>query len=113
MPKKGAIVLVPFPFTDLSKNKVRPAVVISHNLKGEDVLIAFISSKKSRNPHSLDIKISSLDVTFPKTGLKTDSIIKIGKIATLDKKIILGELGCVDGNIEKEVNRKIKILFGL
>ena len=50
---------------------------------------------------------------FSKTGLKTDSIIKIGKIATLDKKIILGELGQIHKNTEKEIDKKIKILFGL
>ena len=46
MPKKGAVILVPFPFTDLSENKVRPAVVLSCAMKGEDVVVAFISSQK-------------------------------------------------------------------
>lgn len=113
MLKKGTTVLVPFPFTDLSENKVRPAVVISHNLKGGDIVVAFISSKKSRKPQPFDIKISSLDRTFLRTGLKTDSIIKANKIATLDRKIILGELGYIDKNIERELDEKIKILFGL
>lgn len=113
MPKKGVVILVPFPFTDLSENKVRPAVVLSSSLKGEDVVVAFISSQKSKKFQLLDIKISSSDEAFSKTGLKADSIIKIGKIATLDKKIILGELGQIHKNTEKEIDKKIKILFGL
>lgn len=113
MPKKGTVILVPFPFTDLSENKVRPAVVLSCDLKGDDVVVAFISSQKPKELQLLDIKISSSDEAFSKTGLKVDSIIKIGKIATLDKKIILGELGRIHKNIEREIDKKIKILFGL
>src|SRR3989344_4606485 len=50
--------------------------------------------------------------SFSKTGLKTDSVIKTGKLATLDKKIILGEIGEISADTEKEINKKIKILFG-
>ncbi len=42
---RGKIVLTPFPFTDLSASKVRPAVVISNSLRsGADVILAFIST---------------------------------------------------------------------
>lgn len=113
MPKKGVVILVPFPFTDLSENKVRPAVVLSCDMKGEDIVVAFISSHKQRKPHVLDVAVARSDEMFSATGLKTDSTIKIGKIATLDKKIILGELGHVHKDTEKEIDKKIKILFGL
>jgi mRNA interferase MazF len=42
--RRGDIVLVPFPFTDLTGQKVRPALVISPDPPGEDVMVAFISS---------------------------------------------------------------------
>ena len=43
--KRGTIILTPFPFTDLTKNKVRPALVVSSNKRNDnDVIIAFISS---------------------------------------------------------------------
>lgn len=113
MPKKGVIILVPFPFTDLSENKVRPAVVLSCDMRGEDIVVAFISSQKQRKPHALDIAIAHSDTMFSTTGLKTDSIIKIGKIATLDKKIILGEIGHIHKDTEREIDKKIKVLFGL
>ncbi len=113
MLKKGTIILVPFPFTDLSEKKVRPAVVLSDDLKGEDVVVAFISSQKPKKLQLMDIAIAHSDEAFSKTGLKTDSIIKIGKIATLDKKVILGELGRIHKNTEREIAEKIKILFGL
>lgn len=112
MPKKGKIVLIPFPFTDLSASKVRPAVIVSNFSQGEDIIVAFISSLKNRIQKT-DIVINGQDKDFPKTGLKTDSVIKTGKLATLDKKIILGEIGEISASIEKEINKKIKILFGL
>lgn len=112
MPKKGKIILIPFPFTDLSASKVRPAVIVSNFSQGEDIIVAFISSAKNKLQKT-DIVLNSKDKNFSKTGLKTDSVIKTGKLATLDKKIILGEIGEVSIEIEREINKKIKILFGI
>jgi len=39
--ERGTIILVPFPFTDLSGTKVRPALMVSHRLHGEDVVVVF------------------------------------------------------------------------
>ena len=104
--------LIPFPFTDLSASKVRPAVIVSGFAQGEDIIAAFISSVKSKIQKT-DIVLNSYDKDFSKTGLKADSVIKTGKLATLDKKIILGEIGEISIDTEKEINKKIKILFGL
>jgi len=79
--KKGTVVLIPFPFTDLTAVKVRPAVILSKPTKGDDVIVSFISSRKVKKLQSTDIQIKRTEKDFDKTGLKTDSIIKIGKIA--------------------------------
>ena len=114
MYKKGIIILIPFPFTDLSDNKVRPALIISSNkIAGDDIVVAFISSKKVKKLQKTDVSIVGSEVDFYKTGLKTDSIVKLNKIATLDKKIILGELGNISKKTQNEVNKKIKVLFDL
>ena len=105
--------LIPFPFTDLSDNKVRPAVVISNNLKGNDVIVAFISSKKLKELQPTDISIKETDRSFRLTGLKTNSTIKLSKLATLEKKIILGELGKISVETEKEITKKLKMIFGI
>lgn len=113
MYKKGVVVLVPFPFTDLSAHKVRPALIVSSRHGGNDVVVAFISSRAEPRLHALDIRISTTHSAFDRTGLKADSVIKVGKLATLDKKIILGELGKIDHAIKRLVNSKLKQLFAL
>lgn len=106
--RKGTVVLVPFPFTDLSGNKVRPCLVLYEQKNGEDCIVSFISSVKPGK--------GSLDINLPattKNGLKVDSWIKIEKIATLQKKIFLGELGTVDQETLKKVNKSLKKIFQL
>ena len=111
--EKGTVVLVPFPFTDLSAQKVRPAVILSQKNTGGDVTVAFVSSKVPRKMHVFYILITKTNAGFNNTGLKIDSVIKVNKIATLDKKIILGELGTLDISTRKAVDRKLKLFFGL
>lgn len=113
MPKKGTIVLIPFPFTDLSSHKVRPAVVLSYGLKGDDVVLAFISSQKTKRKELTDVIITHTGKGFKETGLKEDSVVRVSKIATLDRKIMLGTLGVVSVDIGKEIDAKIRILFGI
>ncbi len=110
--KKGKIILIPFPFTDLSSSRVRPAVILSDSLVGDDIVVAFISSRKKKLQKT-DIALKKSNKSFVKSGLKVDSIMKLSKIATLDKKIVLGELGVLEDVVLKEVDKKLKILFSL
>mgnify|MGYP000613267364 CR=1 FL=1 len=85
----GSIVLVPFPFTDLTASKLRPALIVSKKSNNSDIMVAFISSQLNRK----GLVIKSDRAEFHSSGLKIESMIRFDKIATLDKKIILGELG--------------------
>lgn len=105
--EKGTVVLVPFPFTDLSGTKVRPAVVVSHKLSGDDIIVTFISTKRSRTE-----KFDVLVMPNQSNGLKAASTVKCTKLATLDKKIILGKLGELSKNDFSRVSQKLKTLFG-
>jgi mRNA interferase MazF len=106
---KGKVVLVPFPFTDLSGHKIRPAVIISDYKNSEDLVVVFISSQKSKKSHPFDLEITKDEVN----NLKVDSHIKCSKIATLDKKIILGEIGELSKKDLKKLDEKLKEVFGL
>ena len=87
----GKIVLVPFPFTNLRSTKLRPALIVSkeNNLR-DDLIVCFIGSAK--NTRFVCTKIKSNQ----ETGLKVDSFVYFDKVATLNKKIILGELGKIN-----------------
>lgn len=99
--KTGDLVLVPFPFTDLSSNKIRPALVVAHYQ--EDVVLLFITShhKKMFFEHSLKIEPSKTN------NLKVESQIIISKIAALDKKMVLGVLGTLEAGYFKKVKEKL------
>ncbi len=106
---KGKIVLIPFPFTDLTVAKLRPALVIHEGKR--DIVVAFISSRIPAEISETDVMITSKHPAFKKTGLKTDSVIKLDKIATILKELIVGELGEIDENLRKEINEKLAKIF--
>ena len=103
---KGDIVLIPFPFTDLSGNKLRPAVVLF--TVESDVTVAFITSKmKFSGNYDLKIKKST------ENALKVDSVLKVSKIATIDKGLVIGMLGILNVQEISEMNAKLNELFAL
>lgn len=105
--KKGDIVLVPFPFTDLSGSKVRPALIIA-NPGGDDVVLLFISSNATKlDKYEVILKPSKTN------NLKIPSTVNCAKIATLEKKIILGEIGSLSVLEKKSVDLRLKQVFKL
>lgn len=103
---RGDIVLVPFPFTDLSGNKIRPALVLG--LNDEDVVVSFISSKNNKT------KKFEIVVEPDKTNnLKIKSKVICSKIATLDKKIIFGVIGSFSEEYLKQVRVCLKEFLGV
>jgi mRNA interferase MazF len=107
---KGKIVLIPFPFTDLTSTKLRPALVLYEGEK--DVVVAFISSRIEKTKPT-DVLINRNHPEFTQTGLKLESSLKLEKIATLSKELIIGEIGEVGPNLKKEINDKISKTFKL
>jgi mRNA interferase MazF len=104
--KKGDIILIPFPFTDLTGNKNRPALVL---VSGElDVTIAFISTQLKWKESS-DILLEPTE----KNGLKKNSIVRLSKLATVDKDLVLGILGSLYYAELTLVNTGLKNIFEL
>ena len=86
--KQGDIIYIPYPFTDLSATKKRPAVIISKvNSNKQDVIVAFISSIIPHQAENTDYVLNISDKDFSETGLKKKSIFKMDKLATLEKTI--------------------------
>lgn len=88
--KAGKIVLIPFPFAELTNIKLRPAVVISTTQdKYQDLILCAISSVVPDNPSSFEIILKPTSINL----LKVKSIIKVDRIFTLKKEDMVAELG--------------------
>jgi len=102
---KGKIVLIPFPFTDLQTTKLRPALILLETR--QDVVVAFISSRMPQKSGPTEITVNETHPEFKMTGLKTSSVIRLDKIATISKDLILGEIGEIGDKLKKEINKKL------
>lgn len=56
----GAVVVVPFPFTDLSSAKVRPAVVLASLTRG-DVILCQITSQSAGHPEAISVELADFE----------------------------------------------------
>lgn len=94
MIREGQIVLFRFPQTDQSTGKVRPALVL-RKLPGpyDDWMICMISSQLSQQIKELDEVINPDNSDFGDSGLKTASLIRVSRLAVVDKSILLGSIG--------------------
>lgn len=99
---KGDIVVVPFPFSDLSASKKRPALVLA-DLKGEDIILCQITSKQVKDDHA----VSLLKSDFETGSLPVDSNIRPNRIFTADKNIIIKKAGTVKSEVQNAVVAKI------
>lgn len=92
--KQGEIILIPFPFTDLSTFKQRPAVILSSdefNSKQRDVIAAAVTSRIPDQPEPSDFLLDASDLESAR--LPKASLVKLGKILTLDQRLIRKKLG--------------------
>ncbi|EKE22386.1 MAG: hypothetical protein ACD_6C00851G0002 [uncultured bacterium] len=85
---KGDIVVVPFPFSDLTKSKRRPALVLA-NLTGDDLILCQITSQDVRDAYALNLDESN----FESGGLNKSSNIRPNRIFTADRHIVLYKAG--------------------
>ncbi|MEX0648062.1 MAG: type II toxin-antitoxin system PemK/MazF family toxin [Balneolaceae bacterium] len=90
---KGDVVVVPFPFSDLSRSKRRPALVIQH-FDGEDLILAQITSRPIRDKYAQPLN----DSDFKKGSLRKQSNIRPNKLFTCSENLILYKIG----NLKKE-----------
>jgi mRNA interferase MazF len=103
---KGDILLITFPFTDLSGSKLRPAVVLVET--NSDLTVCFITTQMQWQ-ESTDIVL----LPNPANRLKKQSLLRTSKIATLDRFLAKGLLGKLTSSEFEELNLKLKILFQL
>jgi mRNA interferase MazF len=82
------VVLIPFPYSDLSQAKRRPALIIADVGMGDFVLCQITSRSYADR-----LAIPLLDSDFAEGGLKRESFLRIGKLFTANVSIIIGVAG--------------------
>jgi mRNA interferase MazF len=110
--KQGDIVIVPFPFTDLSNSKPRPAVIVSNekvHRNGGDIILAQITSKEIRG--ELGFTFSNNDLTIPLKPPYTGGTVYCKKLATIDNSIVKQKISELTNNRLSELLSIIKSLF--
>ena len=103
---KGEVVVVPFPFSDLTQAKRRPALVIAE-LEGDDVILCQITSQWIKDEYSIPLR----EDDFVSGSLKQISNIRPNRIFTADQRIILYRAGSIKlEKLTEVINRIIEIL---
>lgn len=106
--EKWDIVLLPFPFTDLTSSKKRPALIVSPKQYNSqfDVIVAFITSKMDLDYREGDYRI----LNWEKANLPKPSMLRM-KLATIDKAIILKQLGVLVSEDRENFTKIIQDFF--
>lgn len=110
MYKQGEIVLVPFPYSDLSAFKRRPALVVSNNNYNNhfsDIVVCVITSNLFKDSFSIELKNEDLE-----TGLLPEtSVIKCHKLFTIEQSKILKRFSSIRKIKFDEVRSVLEKLF--
>lgn len=87
-PAAGSVVLVPFPFSDLSQAKLRPAVVVADAGRG-DLILCRVTS----NPYADSSAVELTEASFSSGSLRRASFARPGKLFTAHSSLLRGQVG--------------------
>jgi len=87
-PSAAAVVLVPFPFSDLTQSKLRPAVVLAR-ASTNDFVLCQLTSNAYADPHAVEMT----NADFTQGGLKCTSYARPGKLFTANRILIVAQVG--------------------
>lgn len=110
---KGDIVLVPFPFTDLTGTKLRPGVILWVDHAGNDITLCFISSQNVTNLTAEEFVLDSSDAEFAATGLKVVSKVRVTRVVTIERRFITRRIGKLGANQIQQLNTLMLQAFQL
>jgi len=110
---KGSVVLVNFPFTDLSQTKLRPAIILWVDTAGTDVVVCAVTSQKTDLLSDGEFLINVTDSNFSQTGLRVSSKVRTTRVATLSRQLVVRKLGELGTQHVQELNAKMAQAFQL
>jgi mRNA interferase MazF len=104
---KNDIILVKYPFSDLSTFKVRPAIVVSSDYPSNDLIIVPLTSRiKNLLPGEFSLS------KWLESGLNIQSTVKRG-IFTIDEKLIIQKIGSLYKEDIDKLNKSILFWLGM
>lgn len=108
MKQSGQIVLFPFPQADLVEGKLRPALLLG-KLPGpyDDWLICMVSSQLHQYIKDFDEIVDINDPDFADSGLKTPSVIRVGRVAVVEETLLAGAVGKIDPDRLKRIKKNL------
>lgn len=105
------MILVPFPFTDLSGTKRRPGLVVSPGrFHPEDLILSAITSQVASTPAGWEVALEAADLVGSR--LPKPSVIRVGKLFTVHRGLVAGRCGHVTAPKLAEVLARLHRLFG-
>ena len=99
---KGDVVVVPFPFSDLTLTKRRPALVLAA-LEGDDCILCQITSQQLRDRYSIELDAPD----FASGDLKRRSSVRPNRLFTADTHVILYQVGHLAPSKVDEITEKV------
>lgn len=94
----GTVVLVPFPFSDLSQSKIRPALVLAR-ASYEDWILCQITSRPYSDSNAVELKESR----FASGSLKRTSYARPGKLFTANYQIVVSHVGVLKSDVHERI----------
>jgi mRNA interferase MazF len=110
--KQGDVVLVPFPFTDLTMVKQRPALVLSAdwlNTSRDDCIVAAITSQIPFELQPDEYRLSASDLAVG--GLPKPSLVRLGKLFTMSRSLFRKRLGALPKVTMVAVLKQMELVF--
>jgi mRNA interferase MazF len=108
------VVLVPFPFDDLTGSKVRPAICLTDAVGvHRHVVLAFITSVVPQLLEPTDVLLDPGSVAFGRTGLRVRSALRLHRLVTVSAAIIVRQLGELPPDMQAQVQQRLRDLFAL
>ena len=105
-PAKGSVVLVPFPFSDLSQSKLRPAIVMADVGRG-DWILCQVTSK----PYGDDRAIAIAEQDFETGSLRVASFARPGKLFTAHATLLTAEVGQLRASTFERIRQGVVAMF--
>jgi mRNA interferase MazF len=104
---KGDVVVIPFPYSDLTNSKRRPAIVLAES-SSNDLILCQITSKEIKDSFAIELS----DDDFSQGSLHKMSNIRPNKLFTADLKIILYKIGSLKSlKIDDVINGVISVFL--